>query len=395
MDSMEQILYRYNPWWEGEFKREKLIERPAISDMLKDNITTKQIIILTGLRRVGKTTLMKQIIYHLIAEKKVDPKLIFYVSLDDYLLAKNNILEIIEEYRKIHRLAFSEKIYLFLDEVACQKDFELQLKNIYDQQIAKVYASSSSASILKSKKSFLTGRNIMIEVLPLDFEEYLRFKKITVKRADKHLLESHFEDFMRIGGMPEYVLTGNAEYLKELVDGIIQKDIAAFYGVKDARILKDFFLLLMERAGKIISINKIAKILDISPDSARRYLQMFADAYLIFLVPRFGKTNERLLSAKKIYAADLGIRVHFTGFRGKGSLFENYVYLKIKKLNPSYVYREGNEIDFLTEKKILIEVKYNSEMPSRQASLFKSIEAKDKILIKSIFDLKKLDSLEK
>ncbi|NTU67137.1 MAG: ATP-binding protein [Candidatus Moranbacteria bacterium] len=391
---MEETLYRYNPWWESDFKPEGLIDRPRIFDMLRNDLPNKQITLLTGLRRVGKTTLMKQVVSHLINEIKVDPKLIFYVSLDDYLLSKNSILEIIEEYRKIQKLSFSDKVYLFLDEVTFKQDFGLQLKNIYDQQNAKVYASSSSASLLKSKKSFLTGRNRVIETLPLDFEEYLRFKKIKTAKSDRHLLEKYFEDFMQTGGMPEYVLTGNAEYLKELVDDIIQKDIAVFYGVKDVQILKDFFLLLMERAGKVFSVNKIAKILDISPDSSKRYLQMFADSYLVFLMPRFGKTNERLLSAKKIYAADLGIRVHFTGLRDKGSLFENYVYLKIKQMDPRYVYQEGNEIDFMTDGKTLIEVKYNSEMPKKQAELFDQMKADSKILIKNIFDLKKLDNLE-
>jgi len=282
-----------------------------------------------------------------------------------------------------------------LDEVTYQKDFELQLKNIYDQQNAKVYVSSSSASILRSKKAFLTGRNVVLEILPLDFEEYLGFKEIVVKKSDRHLLEKYFEDFMQTGGMPEYVLTGDIEYLKELVDDVIQKDIAAFYGVKDVQVLKDFFLLLMERSGKVFSINKIAKILDISPDSAKRYLQMFADSFLIFLVSRFGKTNERLLSAKKIYAADLGMRVYFTGFRDKGSLFENYVYLKIKKFNPSYVYQDGNEIDFLTEGKTLIEVKYNAQMGVDQKELFDKIKVREKILIENIFDLEKISNLEK
>jgi len=391
---MEQILFRYNPWWEKKFKLAKLFARPKILKNLKDNLAGKQIVILTGLRRVGKTTLMKQLIDYLINKQKINPKLIFYVSLDDYLLANNTILEIIEEYRKIHRLAFSEKVYLFLDEITYQKDFEPQLKNIYDQQNAKVYVSSSSASILKSKKSFLTGRNAVLEILPLDFEEYLNFKEIEIKKSDQHLVEKYFEDFMQTGGLPEYVLTGNIEYLKELVDDIIQKDIAAFYGVKDTQILKDFFLLLMERSGKIISINKIAKILGISPDSAKRYLKMFADSYLIFLVSRFGKTNERLLSAKKIYAADLGMRVYFTGFRDKGSLFENYVFLKIKKFNPSYLYQAGSEIDFLTSKKTLIEVKYNSEMNKNQLELFAKADADKKILIKKISDLRKIDNLE-
>jgi predicted AAA+ superfamily ATPase len=392
---MEEILYRYNPWWEDGFEANKTIERPNIFKILKNNLTTRQVVVLTGLRRVGKTTLMKQLVSHLIKERGVEPKLIFYVSLDDYRLANKTILEIIEEYRKIHRLSFSEKVYLFLDEVTYQKDFELQLKNIYDQENAKVFVSSSSASILKSKKAFLTGRNVVLEVLPLDFGEYLNFKEINVKKSDNHLLERYFEDFMQTGGMPEYVLTGNSEYLKELVDDVIQKDIAIFYGVKDVQILKDFFLLLMERSGKIVSINKIAKILDISPDSAKRYLQMFADAYLIFLVSRFGKTNERLLSAKKIYAADLGIRAYFTGFRDKGSLFENYVFLKIKKLKPSYIYQDGNEIDFLTENKTLIEVKYNAQMNKSQKALFDKIEVKEKILIENIFDLERINNLEK
>jgi predicted AAA+ superfamily ATPase len=392
---MEKILHRYNPWWEEEFKLAKFFERETIFKNLKDNLKTRQIVILTGLRRVGKTTMMKQMIGHLIDVQGINPKLILYVSLDDYLLSKNTILEIIEEYRKINRLSFSEKVYLFLDEVTFQKDFELQLKNIYDQQNAKVFVSSSSASILKSKKAFLTGRNVVLEILPLDFEEYLSFKKIKVKKSDKHLLEGYFEDFMQTGGMPEYVLTGNIEYLKELIDDIIQKDIAAFHNVKDVQVLKDFFLLLMERSGKICSINKIAKILNISPDSGKRYLQMFADSYLIFLVSRSGKTNERLLSAKKIYAADLGMRVYFTGFRDKGSLFENYVYLKIRKLNPSYVYQDGNEIDFLTENKTLIEVKYNAQMGESQKELFDKLEVKEKISIENIFDLEKINNLER
>ncbi|MHB8578968.1 MAG: hypothetical protein ACYDA4_03790 [Ignavibacteriaceae bacterium] len=85
---------------------------------------------------------------------------------------------------------------------------------------------------------------------------------------------------MNTGGIPEYVLKNDVEYLKEIVDDIIKKDIASFYNVKNTQILQDFFLLLMERAGKNLSINKAANILSISPDSAKRYLQMFADSYL-------------------------------------------------------------------------------------------------------------------
>ena len=133
---------------------------------------------------------------------------------------------------------------------------------------------------------------------------------------------------------------------------MINKDIALFYKVKNTAVLKDFFILLMERAGKQFSINKVSKILGVAPDSVRRYFDMFVQSYLIYIIPRCGKTNEKLLTLKKVYAADLGIRTLFTGFRDLDSLFENYVYLKIKNLDPCYIYYDGIEIDFLTADKL-------------------------------------------
>ncbi len=200
-------------------------------------------------------------------------------------------------------------------------------------------------------------------------------------------------EYLNIGGMPEYVLRGEVEYLKEVVDDIIKKDIASFYNVKDYKILEDFFMLLMERAGKIASINKLAHILKISPDSARRYLKMFEDSYLIYLVPRFGKTNDRILSPQKIYAADLGIRTFFTGFRDIGSLFENYAYLKIKHLSPAYFYKDGIEIDFFTKGKTLIEVKYNQKLEGKQKEVFDNAKAKKKIIITGVKDIEKVAKL--
>jgi predicted AAA+ superfamily ATPase len=323
---------------------------------------------------------------HLITEG-VPPSRIFYISLDDYLLSKHTILKLIEEYRKIHKISFKEKIYLFLDEITYQGNFEVQLKNIYDAHNAKVYASSSSASILKGRKPYLTGRNVVIEVLPLDFREYLAFKGIAISKADSHLIDGYFEDFMQTGGLPEYVLRGDMEYLKELVDDIIYKDIAVVHGIKNPQVLKDFFLLLMERAGKTASLNKMANILSISPDTAKRYFEMFCDTYLIYPVMRCGKTTERVVSPKKVYAADLGVRTFFTGFRDKGSLFENYVYLKIRHKTPCYIYEDGGEIDFLTVDKTLIEVKYKSEMQEKQRSLFERVKAKEKVILRSVSDI--------
>jgi len=390
MKIMEELFYRYNPWWEDEFRLSGVVERLIPLQRLERSLNKKEVVFITGLRRVGKSTLMKLLIKKMIEVHSVKPEHIFYISLDDYRLTRKTILEIVEDYRRVHSLSFRQKVYLFFDEVTYHKDYEQQLKNLFDSQNVKIFASSSSASILKSKKPFLTGRNVLIEVLPLNFREYLQFKNITVSKSDQHLLDKHFENYLETGGIPEFVLHNDIEYLKELVDDIIRKDISSFYNVKNTQALEDFFLLLMERAGKQISINKTANILKISPDTAKRYLEMFADSYLIYLLPRYGKTNERILSPKKIYAPDLGIRTLFTGFRDKGSLFENHVFLSIKHLDPAYLLQDKIEIDFMTKKKELIEVKYHSELTEKQKVLFVSTTAKVKHIIKSYRDLEKL-----
>lgn len=386
---MEELLYRYNPWWEGNFVLQDIKER-KILERMKRAFSTKDIVFLTGLRRVGKTTLMKSMIHFLIQEKNIDSKRIFYVSLDDYTLSKISLIDLLDTVRKLHRMSFDDKLFLFLDEVTYQKDFEQQLKNLYDLHQVKIYASSSSASLLRNRKPFLTGRYQLMEVLPLDFQEFLLFRGVQVKKRDRKILEGYFEEFLQTGGIPEFVLRGDIEYLKELVDDILLKDIAAVHQIRHPEILKDFFLLLMERAGKKLSINKIAHILSIAPDTAKRYLQMFEESYLIYLIPRCGKTNERILSAKKIYAADLGIRTLFTGFRDTGAIFENYIYLKIKDRHPCYLYRDKIEIDFFTKDKTLIEAKYQAEMNDQQKALFDKTSAAHKLLIRSVFDAEQL-----
>ncbi|MEJ5351048.1 MAG: ATP-binding protein [Melioribacteraceae bacterium] len=385
---MEELYYRYNPWWEEEYSIKDIFPRKHVLNQISLHLRTKDIVFLIGLRRIGKTTLMKLIISDLLLKENIDPKKIFYISADDYLLSNKSIIEIVDDYRKIHRIRFTEKVYLFIDEIAYKEAFEQQLKNLYDNQNVKIFASSSQSSILKSKKSFITGRTKIIELLPLDFDEYLIFKDIHINKRDEHLYDKYFEDYMYTGGIPEYVLRGDIEYVKELVDDIILKDIAAQYKIRDSYLLKDLFLLLMERCGKVFSINKIANILRVSPDTVKRLISYFQDTYLIYLLPRYGTTNERLLSAKKIYAPDLGIRNVFTGFRDKGSLFENYIYLKIKHKNPHYIYKDKLEIDFFTDDKILIEAKYMSELKGKQLELFNSIKAREKLIISNIFDLR-------
>ena len=390
-DTSVQLFHRYNPWWSGKFRLQGIVDRERLLGVLRKACDSRDIVIITGLRRIGKTTLMRQLVKHLVSEKRIAPKHVFYITMDDYSLKGRTLASIVDDYRAIHKIRVDEEVFLFLDEVTAMPDYEIQLKNLYDLGGVKIFASSSSASVLRSGKAHITGRHKVVEVPPLDFEEYLKFRRIVISPLDAHLRKAYFEDFLKTGGIPEFVLSGDASYLHQLVDDIICKDIAAFHGIKNVALLKDFFLLLMERAGKSVSVNKLARILDISPDTAKRHLAMFEETYLVHLVQRHGKLNEQLRSPKKLYAADLGIRVMFTGYRDVGSLFENYVFLKIAERKPRFVLEDGIEIDFLTEDRHLLEVKYYSRMTEKQKRLFDAFKAKARDVIGSVEDLSILD----
>ncbi len=244
---------------------------------------------------------------------------------------------------------------------------------------------------MRDRRAHLTGREKIIEILPLDFLEFLSFRGVSLKKRDQILLSTYFDEYLESGGMPEYVLRPDREYLKTLIDDIIYKDIIAFHNLKNHRVVSEYFILLMERAGKQVSINKMANILGISADTSKRYFEMFEETYLIHSIKRHGKTNERLLSPRKVYAPDTGIRNYVTGFRDKGSVFENYLYLKIKKEDPSYVYQDGTEIDFFLERiKWLIESKWGPEINKKQRALFETFPATERFIISSYEDVKNL-----
>ena len=389
---MEVVLYKSNPWWEETYSFDGYA-RDKYLKILESWLTNKDIVFLTGLRRVGKTSLLKNFISALMQEHSVAPEHIFYISLDLYVLDDHSISEIVDAYRKIHKLPSKQKVYLFLDEVTSKASYQKELKNFYDLENVKIFASSSSASLLKDKNAYLTGRQRILEVMPLDFHEYLMFKEIQIKKADKYLWESYFEEYMQDGGMPEYALSADVTYLQNLIDNIINKDIIAHYHIRNNQIVKDFYKLLMERSGKQLSFNKIATILDISVDSAKRYYHYFEETYLIYSIEKHGKLNEKIKGVKKIYASDVGLRNVTVGYRDKGAIYENLVFLKIKDYAPSYLYVDGIEIDFITQSGILLEAKYNAKLNEKQQKLFDSFKAKEKYLLNGYEGLALLDEV--
>jgi len=380
---MEELFYEFNPWWEEKYNLIG-IKRDKYLSFLKNNLKNKDIILLTGLRRVGKSTLIKQFIFSLINEYDITPRKICYLSLDAFSFKEKSIFDLVREFRKINNLKINDKIYLFFDEVTYKDSFKEELKNLYDLGNTKVFATSSSASKLIDKKALLTGRSRSLEVEPLDFQEFLLFRDYNFKKSEKYLLEKYFEEYMEYGGMPEYVLTKDPEYIINLTRNIIYKDIIAKYNLRDNSAVEDLFRLLCERVGKPMSYNKLAKILDIGKDSVKSYISYFKESYLFYIIEKDAKSlNERIVDNKKVYCADIGIKNVVTGFRDKGSIYENLVFLKIKKENPRFIKKDGIEIDF-KYKDTVIEAKYNIEIKDKQKELFNSLKVKNKIIANGV-----------
>ena len=371
-------LYKQNPWWEGKFEEKSILRENYLNEIFR-NIKNKEIIFLTGLRRIGKTTILMQAINRLLTNQ-IKPQDILFIRMDSFNLLEYSIHQLIEEYRKIHKKSISDFFYLFLDEVTSKDNFEQELKSLYDDGNMKIICSSSIATLMRDKKAHLTGRTRTIEVMPLTFQEFLQFKEAKIGKSDKEKLESYFRDYLKIGGIPYYVLTEDRAYLNELVESIVYKDIIAYHKISGEKAVKELFVLLCQRVGKPTSYNKLAKILKISVDSVKRYISYFEKAYLFYVVDRYSKSaNERVTSPKKIYIGDVGIKNIITEFKDLGASYENLVFLKIKDKNPNYYLENSVEIDFIT-KDSLIEAKYNQEANEKQLETFNVIKSKKKII---------------
>ena len=388
---MEEILEVFNPHWKKLIEDKTKIRDNYLKEILK-NLNKKEIIFLTGIRRIGKTTLIKQTINYLIGDKKINPKKILFISCDNLLFSNKTLFEIIDVYRKINNIKQNDEFYFFIDEITYIKNFNQQLKNLYDTWNMKILTSSSNMSYLNDEKAYLTGRTTTIEVFPLTYQEYLEFRNYEIQKYDKALNKKYFEEYLKYGGIPEYVIKKDPQYLIDVINSIIEKDIIFFYRIKDEKVIKELYKLLCERIGKPTSYNKLSNILKVKPETIKRYITYFEKTYLLFSCERYSKSfNENITSPKKFYVMDLGLKNMISKFE-IGNCFENLVFVELYKNrlpmeNINYYLENSYEIDFITNK-YLIEVKYeNSELSKKQQELFDKIKNKKKMIIRNYDDM--------
>lgn len=364
---MNNYFYKKNPWWSNQ-KFNFGILRSKYLDQLSKNLSQKLIQIVTGLRRVGKSTILLQLISYLIQERHINPLKILFFSIEEPSLKDLSVGEIINQFRAEHNLKVNQKIYVFIDEVQCRDNWELEIKSLYDTENIKFILSGSSALLLSEKSSLLTGRYQKNKINPLDFKEYLSFKDKKYDLTNEQLLVKQSENYLLSGGMPEFILYEPDRYLSTTIESILFKDLVSKFQLRNPKILEDLIFLLADRVGSISSSLKLSQILQINKDTVLSYINYLDKVFLVSCLSTYSSSrNKRIYNPEKIYFADTGVMNNYSSKANFGALAENaifsYLLEKIghKRLNLGYWFDNKLELDFILSKgrkKSVIESKW-------------------------------------
>lgn len=377
-------LVEWNPWWVDGKVPDGLIgkPRPAYSQLL-GSVKVKEITIITGVRRSGKSTLMYQIIANLLKES-VDPTQILFVNLEDKKLTNDGLDDIYLSYKE--NINLDKKPYIFIDEIQRRDGWESWIRKKYDLNAGDKFVISGSCSYLLKKEysTLLTGRNLTFEVFPLGFQEFLIFKGLDNKAVVKGILLEKtklsilksLKEYLSIGGFPEVLLTEPSYKIKTLeqyFDDIIYKDIVDRYNLNSQK-AKDLSLFLLTNFTSILSLRSIRNSLDLSYDTIKDYLSCYKEAFLFFTADHFSYSfKEQKTLASKVYCIDNGLRnsVSFKFSKDEGKLAENAVFIELKRrgLNP-YYWSNKSEVDFIIKNKdqslTAINVTYTNDIRERE-----------------------------
>jgi predicted AAA+ superfamily ATPase len=367
---IEDTLTLLNEWWKTgkvgsdrlkEYKREAFFE-------LKNLLSYRQITVLTGLRRVGKTTLMFQLIDDLL--KKVEPKKILYYTYDE---KKEDIVSILNAFKKITKTDWKkEDTFVFLDEIQKLKDWSSKIKIIYDNFPRVKFVVSGSASVMLEREAMdnLAGRYFLEEIKPLSIKEYFELKnKLKIENYElyKDDLKIEVEDYFK-KPFPEIVEWEEErrifEYIKEsVISKILKIDLPEIFTNVNTRLLETLIEIFFSEPGMTLNIDSLSKSLRVHKKILEQHIFFLEFSKLIRIVKNFRISilaESRKL--RKVYPYDISLVFPFNPNIEMGKILESVV---ISRINAKNYWRTGNrEVDFvLREKEILpLEVKAKFEL---------------------------------
>ena len=380
MLSKEEIFEALTTWNYWDRLLPETVSRPVYENEIARKARTGEILILKGVRRSGKSTLLINEMKRLVSEGNA-VRNILYVNFEDPRFINHlgpDLMELIKE-TYFEFVAPDSKPYFFFDEVQNIPAWEKWLLKEYATKSAHLYVTGSSSSLLSREiGTALSGRYLDIEVFPLCFQEFLTFGGITITtKADriskKTSINRAFRRFIDQGGFPKLVELNDEEsqqdLLKNYFDSILLRDIVARHDLTNYRSLEEMATFLLANTSSLSSTNKLKELLGISYEKARDYSTFLEEAYLIFQLHRFSwSVKKQLVNVRKFYAIDTGLanRVSFQVGSRYGQNIENIVFLELlRRRQEIYYFKSKNdrEVDFLVKEgkiiKELIQVSYS------------------------------------
>lgn len=327
---------------------EKIIQRTLLSK-IEEFSKTNFIIIISGVRRCGKSTVLQEIRSDDCYYANFDDERLINFSVDDFQMLYELLIEL-----------FGKKNTFIFDEIQNIKGWERYVRRLHDQK-SKIYISGSNASMLsKELGTHLTGRNISLKLFPFSFAEYLTFRGIPKKTenltsGEKSVLKKAYNEYIVEGGFPEYLKTKKEEYLISLYQNVIYRDIITRYNLSSEKPIKETVFYIASNIGKEISYNILKNLTGLtSATTIKEYLEYLENSYFTFLVPKYSPSlKKQMYSQKKVYFIDTCM-AKILGFRpsdGAGRMMENVVFLSIKRKNEEVYYHKGQkECDFIIRK---------------------------------------------
>lgn len=348
-----------------------LFERKLYSS-LKKHLEQPQVTVLTGMRRTGKTTTVKQ----LINDSEIKQKLFFDLErLDNRQLFNQENYETIILALEQQGIDFSQKVLVALDEIQLTPNISSVIKYLYDHYNIKFIVTGSSSYYIKNKfQESLSGRKKIFEIYPLDFGEFLTFNEISYKpldsfngvkniKAEYDRLEPYYESFINFGGFPQVILAKNTSDKKDLLIDIISSyiniDIMQLSDIRKSEEITNLVKLLAKRIGSKVDVSKLANSTKLSRPTVENYLYLLESSYLISQIPVYSKNPDKeIVKSKKVYFNDTGIASVLAEL-SSGAKFENTVFNQLKHFGQIGYYQQksGNEIDFILNKNVAFEVK--------------------------------------
>lgn len=347
--------------------RRGLIPREA-QRLVSSLLHQREILFITGVRRCGKSSLMRLACEDLLTTVGVNPANILYVNFEDERLAgfrSDDCERLLEAYYELE--VPQGKVWLFLDEIQNVPAWEKWLNRLYEFEEVKIFVTGSNMSLMGSELSTaLTGRNRQIVLWPFSFREYLLMKGAGLEgtllsREERAQAVRMFDEFLQAGGFPEAVKQGGAALLEQYWKDILYRDVFPRYGIRTIREIRELTLFLAANSACIHSYKSLQTVAGVkSQMTVRNYLQALHDVFLFFPVDLFDYSLKRqIYNPSKMYGIDTGMlnAVSFSFSRDLGHSMENAAYIELRRRGHEVYYwksLKGGEVDFLIREKGVI-----------------------------------------